>query len=306
MKMILILLQLSATLAFSQTPDSLITRESLYKNVSFLASDSLKGRMTGSFGSTVAANYIREFFKQHQVRPLSVFPNYYDSFLVNSKIIGLNVVGAIPGYASDSLIIVSAHYDHIGRGEIEHIVKQTEPADDIYNGANDNATGTAALMELAKYFATHRHNYYTIIFIAFSGEEMGLLGSKHFAKYIDDAKMIKAVINLEMLGRPHDEKHCFFTGFTAYKTIKNINKYVNGKMAVKEFLTTDPFPNQNLKVRSDHYSFAYRGFDTFTIMGSSPVDMYYHSVNDETETIDFDFLLFAVKNIAAVVEYFGS
>lgn len=262
--------------------------------------------MTGSFGSIMAANYIREFFKQNQVRPLSVFPNYYDSFAVNTTITGLNVVGAVPGYASDSLIIVSAHYDHIGKGGFGYTQKTPHHDDGIYNGANDNATGTAAMMELAKYFAAYRHNYYTILFVAFSGEEMGLLGSKHFAKYIDDPKRIKAVINLEMLGRPHDNKHCFYTGFTAFKTIKAINKYVESKMGVKFFLTTDPFPMQNLQMRSDHYSFAYNGFDTFTIMGSSPTDMYYHSVNDETETIDFDFLLFAVKNIAAAMEYFGN
>lgn len=306
MKGVLILLQLSATLAFSQTPDSLITKQSLYNNVSFLASDSLKGRMTGSFGSTVAANYIREFFKQHQVRPLSVFSNYYDSFSVNTTITGLNVVGAVPGYASDSLIIVSAHYDHIGKGGFGYTQKTPNSDDNIYNGANDNATGIAAMMELAKYFAAYRHNYYTIIFVAFSGEEMGLLGSKHFAKYIDDPKRIKAVINLEMLGRPYYEEHCFYTGFTSFKTIKAINKFVNSKTGVKTFLYDDPFPNQNLQIRSDHYPFAFNGFDSFTIMGSSPEDMYYHSVNDETETIDFDFLLFAVKNIAAVVEYFGN
>lgn len=221
-------------------------------------------------------------------------------------ILGINVVGAVQGYGSDSSIIVSAHYDHIGKGHSPLAFSLTKKTDSIYNGANDNGTGTAAMMELAKYFAATKRNYYTIIFIAFSGEELGMKGSNHFAKFIDNPSMVKAVINLEMLGRPFRKNSAFYTGAAAPKIIRGINSAIADKTGTKEFLYEDPFEKQMLYRRSDHYSFVNIIDQSFTIMASSPEDAYYHSIYDETKTIDFDFLLFAVKNIAMAVEYLAN
>lgn len=306
MKHILIALLLAVSITIqAQHTDSLITKESLYKNVSFLAGDSLKGRMTGSTGMAIAANYISSYFKQHGVNSINAFPDYYDRFFVSSKITGINVVGAVPGYGSDSLIIVSAHYDHIGQGTNRLTQKGIAHGDDIYNGANDNATGTAAMMELAKYYAASKTNYYTVIFVAFAAEELGMLGSAHFIKNMDNPGLIKAAVNLEMLGRPIDGAHCFYTGFVSTKTVRAINKTVNEKTGFDKFLTADPFPEHHLDMRSDHYPIAKMVKPSFTIMASSPDDEHYHSITDETPTIDFDFLYSAVKNIALVLQYFN-
>ncbi len=304
MKLVLLLLLFTSTVTSAQNIDSVITKESLYKNVSFLAADSLKGRLTGTLEIGYAAAYIRGSFKENHVLPISVFPGYYDSFLVSNQFAGVNIIGAVPGFGSDSLIIVSAHYDHIGKGGSALVKSDPEDGDDIYNGANDDATGVAAMMELAKYYAKTKANYYTILFVAFSAEELGMLGSKHFVDQMDDAKQIKVVINLEMLGRPINKKHCYYTGVTASKTIHGINNYIKAKTGAKNFLLYDPFPEQNLKMRSDHYYFTGKAAESFTIIGTSPYDSYYHSVNDETGTIDFDFLQYAVKNIAIAIEYF--
>ncbi len=305
MKTIFFLFQFITASVYSQNIDSIITKESLYTNVSFLASDSLKGRLTGSQGNLIAADYIKQYFKNNGIKPINVFPNYYDSFLVQNTIQALNVVSAVKGYGSDSLIIVSAHYDHIGRGASHLSPKLPVNNDDIYNGANDNATGTAAMMEIAKYYATTNENYYTIIFVAFSAEELWLLGSTHFINGMDNPGLIKAVINLEMLGRPIYKKQCYYTGFVNYKTIKGFNKIVNNATAINNYFVNDPFPEQHLEMRSDHYPFSKAVSQAFTIMASSPTDEHYHAVTDETATIDFDFLCNAVKNIALAIQYFN-
>lgn len=305
MKALLLLFLPAAFTASAQNIDSLITKQSLYNNVSFLAADSLKGRMTGSTGMYTAANYIREYFKQHHISPVSVFPNYYDSFFVTAKNTGINVVGAVPGAGSDSIILISAHFDHIGYGNNQFTQKGVAWNDKIYNGANDNATGTAAMMELAKYYAATKSNYYTILFVAFTGEEMGMLGSLHFINNTDNPHLIKAAINLEMLGRPTNGEHCFYAGFADGKTIRGFNQIVKEKTGLNRFLTADPFPEHHLEIRSDHYPLARKIKPSFTIMACSPDDEHYHSVTDEIQTIDFDFLCTAVKNIALGLYYFN-
>ncbi len=305
MKAIFLVFHFVALSVSAQNIDSLITKESLYKTVSFLSSDSLKGRLTGSLGNLIAADYIKQYFKKNGVKPINVFPKYYDSFLVQNKILALNVVSAVKGYGSDSMIVVSAHYDHIGKGDSYLSLNLPEKNDDIYNGANDNATGTAAMMEIAKYYAATNHNYYTIVFVAFSAEELGMVGSTHFINDMDKPSLIKAVINLEMLGHPIEKKRCFITGFINQKTIKGINQIIKSETGISKYFINDPFPEQHLKMRSDHYPFSNKVSQAFTIMASSPTNKHYHSVTDETRTIDFDFLCIAAKNIALAIKYFG-
>lgn len=285
--------------------DSIITEESLKKSVSFLANDSLKGRMVGSPEVLIAANFIKEYFKENGLKPLNAFPLFYDSFKVNNKLTGINIVAAVPGFGSDSLIIVSAHYDHIGKGSNLLAEKAIEKDDQIYNGANDNATGTAAMMEIAKYYSKTRQNYYSILFVAFSAEELGMLGSVHFANNISKTQYVKAVVNLEMLGRPYNKNYCFYTGSISRKTIRKVNYELEKETGISKFFHFDIFPFQNLDMRSDHYSFKKKVSRTFTIMATSTDDKFYHSIKDETKTIDFDFLCKATKNIAIAIKYVG-
>ncbi|MEO6729648.1 MAG: M28 family peptidase, partial [Ferruginibacter sp.] len=117
--------------------------------------------------------------------------------------------------------------------------------------------------------------------------------------------IVKAVINLEMLGRP-EKQSCFIVSFRN-KAIRNmLNSYLKQYQTIgeKSFFETDPYYDENLAYRSDHYPFSNKIKNAFTIMGTSPQDTYYHSVDDEYETINFDFLLKATKNIALACEKF--
>ena len=135
-----------------------------------------------------AADFIAGRFEASGLKPLAGNDTFFAYYPLKLKInndtvliYGINVIGALTGMVSpDTSVIFCAHYDHVG-------VKRSgyKFNDSIYNGANDNASGVALLIELAKYYAALKTNRYTLVFIAFSGEELGLLGSEHTAKNID-------------------------------------------------------------------------------------------------------------------------
>lgn len=167
-----------------------IASEHLKKHISYLASDKLKGRGTSSPEEILAANYIA---KQFQISGLIAFNNSYlktfnykkntnphDTTTVNLKEKSANnVVGFIDNKAPYT-IVIGAHYDHLGLGH-DHNSLDANPENKIHNGADDNASGTAGVIELAKYFSKNKiKEPYNFLFICFSGEELGLLGSKKY------------------------------------------------------------------------------------------------------------------------------
>jgi Zn-dependent M28 family amino/carboxypeptidase len=173
--------------------------------------------------------------------------------------------------------------------------------DSVFNGANDNASGVALLIELAKYYAALKINRYTLIFVAFSGEEQGLLGSAYMASNMDQS-FVHAVINFDMVGRPVDafSKYCMVIAEKARPVIRRLNAEINSK---KAFFIGDSYPGQSLFTRSDHYSFDKVSTRIF-FTTSSPSDQYYHTLKDELETIDFDFLLTTTKYIGTACKIF--
>lgn len=295
----------------AQHIDSVITIESLQQTVRYLSSDSLQGRLTGSKGAEDAAVYIRESFKENRIHPLQGVTNYFDSFGVYIKkklAIGINVVGAIPSNCNnDSIVIISAHYDHVGQGNDLFFNDNHNKYDSIYNGADDNASGTAALLEIAKYYAKLKINKYTLLFVAFSGEELGETGSQYFANNIDYSK-IKAVINFDMLGRPNTStgNKCTVISNNNFAVTRQLNKSLQKLSAESKikFFIDDNHPEDKLYYRSDHYSFDGKVKNTFTLMTTSIWSEYYHSAKDEYVTIDFNFLLSATKKIAMACRIF--
>lgn len=291
----------------AQPVDSIIKKSSLQQTILFLSGNELKGRLTGSAGATEAAKFIAEKFSNAGLSTLSG-KSYFDSFPAVNKgkeITGVNVIGSLPAIAAnDTMVIFSAHYDHVGEGNEIEYNKDYRPDDATFNGANDNATGVAAVLELATYYSAQKNNRYNLLFIAFAGEEMGLIGSTHFSKRINPSK-IKAVINLEMLGRGTNN-NCFIITLGNNRIKKILNNYLkkSGAKQSNIFFTKDPYFQEELAYRSDHYPFARKIKNTFTIMATSPTDVFYHSVDDEYDTIDFDFLLRATCNIALACEYF--
>ncbi|MEC8832916.1 MAG: M28 family peptidase, partial [Bacteroidota bacterium] len=147
--------------------------------MNYLASNDLKGREAGSEGIEMAAKYIENYFRSYGLEPY--FETYRDT-LSNFKKPAFNIVGVIEGnhpQLKHEYILVGAHYDHIG-------TIKPENGDYIANGANDNASGTTSVLEMARYFGVHKTNGRSIIFALFSAEEKGLLGSKHLAKKLKE------------------------------------------------------------------------------------------------------------------------
>jgi len=284
--------------------DSIITKASLEYTVSALANDSMKGRFTGMPETIKAANFIASRFETAGLKTLAgndKFFSYYPlKFLVDDKIElvdAINVIGAIRGMGSpDTVVIFCAHYDHKG---VNRAAFRSQ--DSVFNGANDNASGVALLIELAQYYVAIKNNRYTLVFIAFSGEELGLLGSAYTVSNMDQS-YVHAVINFDMVGRPIDKwtKQCMVVAEEPKPVIKKLNARIYPQ---KGFFMDDNYPEQNLFRRSDHYSFN-KVKNKIFLTTSSPYDIYYHTVKDEFNTIDFDFLLLATKNIALGCEIY--
>ena len=293
--------------------DSLITPSSLKEIVQALAADSFQGRLTGSKEAVQVAHFIADAFKKGGALPVAGNDGYFMLSKIKYGVPSpVNVVAAIPGRSkAKELVIFSAHYDHIGTTSSSSLFKtptnqisekgNPEKGDEIYNGANDNASGVSGLIHLARYFGKLKNNERTLLFIAFSGEELGLLGSEKMAASFDP-KVIKAMINMDMIGRPlsQNRKYPYITGSEKSDLRKLLNKklYELAPDYGKKYFQIDAFPNENLFNRSDNYPFAARGVAAHTIMTSSPNDMYYHSLNDEWETLDYPFMAEIVKAIA--------
>ena len=283
--------------------DSIITITSLKHTVSALANDSMKGRFTALPQTKKAAQFIAARFEEAGLKPLAGNDKFFDYYPLKFKkndsitiVQAINVMGAIKGTeSSDTIVIFCAHYDHIGE---KAILFKNE--DSIYNGANDNASGVALLIELAKYYEAIKINRYTLVFIAFSGEELGLLGSAYTASNTDQS-LVHAVINFDMVGRPADNntKSCMVIAENPNPIIKKLNAEINSK----RFFINDRFPEESFFTRSDHYSFD-KVKNRIFFSASSPRDEYYHTLKDEYKTIDFNFLLTTTRNVATACSIF--
>ncbi len=267
--------------------------DSLLRNhVSALAHDSMEGRLTGTQGEIRAARYIYEYMRAIDLKPV-IYPE--NGFLVPWSVKdqkGLNLAGCIPGSESpDTLILFSAHYDHIGTTSSQKALpfgkySKKVKGDTIFNGANDDVSGVAAMLELARVFKQQKPRY-TLVFAAFSGEEEGMLGSADFALRINPA-MVLQNINLEMLGRPMGKRPFITENDTQeFRNRLNRNLFAADPSYGKRYFDGDPFEEQRLFERSDNYSFAKAGIPANTIMATSPYDRYYHSAEDDFSNIAF-------------------
>ncbi|WP_317898200.1 M20/M25/M40 family metallo-hydrolase [Aurantibacillus circumpalustris] len=201
---------------FSVTLTGQNFKESTIKqHISFLASDKLKGRGTSSPEEILAANYIATEFKKlgltaynnSYLRPYNFKknPDPHDTSLVGIKEKSSNnVVGFLDNKAPYT-IVIGAHYDHLGLGH-DHNSLDPNPEGKIHNGADDNASGTVGVMELARYFSSNnKKEPFNFLFMCFSGEELGLLGSKKWCDKPDiDLLTINYMVNMDMIGRLND------------------------------------------------------------------------------------------------------
>src|SRR6187399_66529 len=283
--------------------DSLLHTDSIRHLVRVLASDSLQGRYPGTTESLMAADFIADEFEKAGLS--SVAGN--NGFFQEVKTGWFNVIGAILGKSKPGqLIIFSAHYDHVGSISTNPYPEfggqaKAEKGDTIYNGANDNASGVSAVISLAKYFKALNNNERTLVFVDFTGEELGLLGSKYFVADCEPDSII-AVINIEMIGRGQfSNSNPFVTGYEKSDLINILNRNyrsVSREKSKKGFFKVDINTSELLFSRSDNYSFAVKGVPAHTIMVTSASDKYYHNLNDETKTLDFNLMKKVIRAIA--------
>jgi hypothetical protein len=192
-------------------PDAEVTRGIAppLATVRYLADDRLAGRLAGSAGERCAGDYIAGEFKRLGLRPSGENGTYFQDVSLASALnphapggTGRNVIAALDG-ADDLLkrewVVIGAHYDHLGQG---HPGSLTPGSTDVHNGADDNASGVAAVLGAAERLTAGRRPSRSVLFIAFTGEESGLLGSSHFLSSPTIAPgVIVAMINLDMIGR---------------------------------------------------------------------------------------------------------
>lgn len=203
-----------------------------------------------------------------------------------------NVVGILPGKSKkDEYVIFSGHYDHIGVG------KPDNNSDSIYNGANDDAAGTTAVIMLAKYFKALANNERTIVFATFTAEEVGGYGSQYFSRQFDPAKVM-AMFNIEMIGTESKwgKNSAYITGYEKTDMGAIMQKNLEGTGFT---FHPDPYTQQNLFYRSDNATLARLGVPAHTIstskMDSEPN---YHKQSDHVETLDMDNMAMIIKSIA--------
>ncbi|MGI4021650.1 MAG: M28 family metallopeptidase [Janthinobacterium lividum] len=202
-----------------------------------------------------------------------------------------NVAGMLPGKTKkEEYVVFSGHYDHLG------IIKAVE-GDSIANGADDDASGTTAVIELAKYYKKLNNNERTLIFVAFTAEEIGEFGSAYFATQINPEKTI-AMFNIEMIGKTSKfgANTAFITGFERSDFGTILQKNLDGT-SFKFY--PDPYPEQNLFYRSDNASLARVGVPAHTISTDQiDSDKLYHTVKDELSSLDVNNITATIRAIA--------
>ena len=202
-----------------------------------------------------------------------------------------NIGGMIRGKSKpEEYVIFSAHYDHIG-------VLQAVAGDSVANGADDDATGTTAVVELARYFKKAGRQERTLLFVAFTAEEIGGFGSRYFSEQLNPDQVV-AMFNIEMIGKPSKfgRNTAWITGFER----SDFGSILQGNLNDTPFrFHPDPYPDQNLFYRSDNATLARLGVPAHSISTDEiDIDKRYHSVDDEFDSIDLDNLEATIRAIA--------
>ncbi|MCC1483419.1 M28 family peptidase [Winogradskyella immobilis] len=274
----------------------LVYKNEIKKDVSFLADDKLQGRQTGTEGEIKASSYIAERFKEIELKPkgtndfIQTFsfkpktdPHKEVEFTTNadSTITGHNVIGYLDNRAEQT-IVIGAHYDHLGFGGEGSLYREKDKA--IHNGADDNASGVAVLLDIATRLSIKKqgaeiwdnNNY---LFIAFSGEEMGLLGSNYFSKNPTiDSETINYMINMDMVGRMKLDSTLAVYGTGTSPIFKQTLKSNNDKFKLIE--------NESGVGPSDHTSFYLIDIPVLHFFTGQHED--YHKPGDDSEKLNYD------------------
>ena len=276
-----------------------ISQEDLKTNLTIIASDKMQGRETGSEGQKMAGNYLIEEYKKAGISFPEGAKDYYQkvpaAYLNLKRNEGLqdseNIWAFIEGSEHpEEIIVVSAHYDHIG-------IKNGE----IYNGADDDGSGTVALLEIAKAFQKAKNEGHgpkrSILILHVTGEEHGLHGSRYYSENpLFPLNNTVADVNIDMIGR-RDENHkdsnnyiyligSDYLSTDLYNICENVNsKFINLNI---DYKFNDRADKNRFYYRSDHYNFAKNGIPSVFLFNGVHAD--YHKQSDEVDKIEFDAL----------------
>jgi hypothetical protein len=252
-----------------------ITKEECREIVSVLASDEYEGRKPGSDGDKKTISYVEDQFRRIGLEPINE-NGYRHTFIYPSKIPlkTSNVVGVIEG-TDDTCILLGAHMDHLGKSSVLRVKNR------IYNGADDNASGVSALIEIAEAFVESKVvPKHTLIFVAFNAEEMGLIGSRFYVSHpVKPLDKLSLMINLDMIGRLDGKNELDLQSSRISKDLKKLIDKLDDEY---------PFDFDLIKAgsRSDHANFANQEIPVlFFHTGGHSL---YHTTGDEIDTLDFD------------------
>ena len=288
--------QAPAGQAIATLKSALFDAQQLLKDLEVLSADDMQGRRVGTPGGEKARAYVIERFKASGIAPIGA--SYESPFVIagggrtgGTETTGVNVVGRIEGRDTSRYIVITAHYDHIG-------VRNGE----VFNGADDNASGTAALFALAKYFSS-RTPANSLLFVAFDAEEGGLRGARAFvAKPPVPVESLIINLNMDMIGR--DPKDLLYVaGTTPQPFLKPFIERIAARAPVKLTMGYDSTAfKENWMGMSDHAAFCqakipclYFGVEDFEN---------HHKASDDYATMTHGFYVRAVETMIHAVEEF--
>lgn len=283
--LITLLLSVGTVAAWAQAID----KETLITDIKTLSSTEFAGRKPGTEGHGKARDYLTKRFSNLKLE--SFTPDYIHTFPLHKSLSGHNIIGYIPGKRKET-IVISAHYDHLG-----------ERQGQLYLGADDNASGVAALLALATYFRNHPPEH-TLIFAAFDAEEMGLRGARVFVA--DPPVPLTTIvlnINLDMVSR-NDNNELYASGTYHYPHLLPLINSDNPNITLKTGHDLPGSGRDDWTTQSDHAAFHDRGIPFIYFGVEDHPD--YHSPSDTFENIQPDFFYQAALTILDVLKKIDS
>ncbi|MEO6189778.1 MAG: M28 family peptidase [Saprospiraceae bacterium] len=277
--------RISLAFAFSVLSFQIIAQlnQQIQVDVVYLASDELDGRATGTKGESLAANYIVNRMRAIGLKEVNS-TGWFQSFKIpsnphqenSSELTGKNVIGYLDRKAK-STIVIGAHYDHLGHGVIGSLAPNDHS---IHNGADDNASGVSSLLWLAEKLSLIKRLKCNILFIAFSGEEYGLYGSKAFLEHPSiPIKKISSMINMDMVGRLNSEQTIAIGGVGTSSAWKNILEEIKPVDFNFNYSESGIGP-------SDHTSFYLKNIPVLFFFTGQHKD--YHKPSDDSYLINYE------------------
>ena len=276
------------------------TEVDLVRDVAFLADDELEGRMVGTVGERIASDFIIKRFQEIDAIPGGDYGKYRQYFTAQPRVhgkrfgapvTGHNVIANIPGTDPHAgWIVIGAHYDHWGWGGEGSLFRSKIKV--VHNGADDNASGVAAMLELARRIAQNPLKH-RVVFIAFSGEERGLWGSNDYANRIMGEDHPDFMINMDMVGRLNDERQLAIYGTGTSPIWDPILDTLNHEAGFK--IKKDP----SGVGPSDHTSFYLQDIPVLHFFTGQHED--YHRPSDDFDKINFQGLAELIEYIEAIV-----